>query len=92
MDLQNRLKDFIKTKKRTISSVAKAVDVSTATLHLWMNNKYEGTTTHKGDERKRLIVNDEPFSVLIIQALAPNLKGCCVVNGLVPRTLSMSFY
>ena len=42
MDLQSRLKDFIKTKKRTISSVAKAVDVSTATLHLWMNNKYEG--------------------------------------------------
>ena len=23
----------------------------------------------------------------IIQALAPNLIGCCVVNGLVPRTL-----
>ena len=30
------------------------------------------------------------FLVLIIQALAPNLKGCCVVNGLVPRTLFMS--
>ena len=36
---QSRLKDFIKTKKRTISSVEKAVDVSTATLHLWMNKK-----------------------------------------------------
>lgn len=29
---------------------------------------------------------------LIIQALAPCIAGCCAVNGLVPRTLSMSFY
>ena len=27
----------------------------------------------------------------IIQALAPNLKGCCVVNGLVPRTLFIGY-
>ena len=59
MDLQNRLKDFIKTKKRTISSVAKAVDVSTATLHLWMNNKYEGNIKKINDAVARFLEIEE---------------------------------
>ena len=59
MDLQNRLKDFIKTKKRTISSVAKAVDVSTATLHLWMNNKYEGNIKKVNDAVARFLEIEE---------------------------------
>ena len=59
MDLQNRLKDYIKTKKRTISSVAKAVDVSTATLHLWMNNKYEGNIKKINDAVARFLEIEE---------------------------------
>jgi hypothetical protein len=42
MDLRNRLKNLLKNKKRTLSSIAKAIDFSSATLHLWLNNKYEG--------------------------------------------------
>lgn len=59
MDLQSRLKDFIKTKKRTISSVAKAMDISTATLHLWMNNKYEGNVKKINDAVARFLEIEE---------------------------------
>lgn len=42
MNLQDRLKTLLKNKKRSISAVAKAVNFSTATIHLWLNHKYEG--------------------------------------------------
>ena len=42
MTLIKELKDYLKVKNYTLSKVAKAVNLSNATLHLWMNNNYKG--------------------------------------------------
>ena len=39
---QKRFKELIESKECTISGVARSLDVSPASLHLWMNNKYKG--------------------------------------------------
>ncbi len=42
MNLRIKLKELIKEKKYSISYVARAINVSTATLHLWLNDNYKG--------------------------------------------------
>ena len=42
MDLKTQLKNLIKEKNYSISYVARAINVSTATLHLWINDNYKG--------------------------------------------------
>jgi len=42
MSLVEELKELIKTKKYTLAYVAKAINVSNATLHLWLKNDYKG--------------------------------------------------
>src|SRR5574344_1514379 len=42
MALIEDLKKIIKEKKYSNSFVAKALNISPATLHLWLNNKYTG--------------------------------------------------
>ena len=42
MTLIEELKEYLKVKNYTLSRVAKAVNLSNATLHLWMNNNYKG--------------------------------------------------
>ena len=59
MNLPSRLKELLKNKKRTIASIAKAIDVSTTTLHLWMNNKYEGNVKKINDAVSRYLEIEE---------------------------------
>ena len=42
MTLVEELKELLKKKKYAVSYAAKAINVSNATLHLWMNNNYKG--------------------------------------------------
>lgn len=42
MTLIEELKELLKKKKYAVSYAAKAINVSNATLHLWMNNNYKG--------------------------------------------------
>ena len=42
MSLVEELKELIKNKKYTLAYVAKAINVSNATLHLWLKNDYKG--------------------------------------------------
>ena len=42
MSLVEELKELIKNKKYTLAYVAKAINVSNATLHLWLNENYKG--------------------------------------------------
>lgn len=42
MALVEDLKILLKKKNYSVTSVAKAVNLSNATLHLWMNNNYKG--------------------------------------------------
>jgi len=42
MSLVQELKQLLKTKNYTVAYVAKAINVSNATLHLWLNNNYKG--------------------------------------------------
>ena len=42
MALVEDLKTLLKKKNYSVTSVAKAVNLSNATLHLWMNNNYKG--------------------------------------------------
>lgn len=42
MTLVEELKELLKKKKYSVSYAAKAINVSNATLHLWMNNNYKG--------------------------------------------------
>ena len=42
MNLIEELKALIKNKKYTMSYVAKAINISNAALHLWLNNNYKG--------------------------------------------------
>ena len=42
MNLVEELKALIKNKKYTMSYVAKAINISNAALHLWLNNNYKG--------------------------------------------------
>ena len=43
------LKKLLKIKKYTVAYVAKAINVSNATLHLWMNNNYKGNVKKIND-------------------------------------------
>lgn len=43
------LKNLLKIKKYTVAYVAKAINVSNATLHLWMNNNYKGNVKKVND-------------------------------------------
>jgi DNA transposition AAA+ family ATPase len=49
MALVDELKKVIKEKKYTVSYVAKAINVSPATLHLWLNDKYSGNVKKVND-------------------------------------------
>lgn len=42
MDLQKELKLWQKTKKYSLAHIARALNISSATLHLWMNGNYTG--------------------------------------------------
>ena len=42
MALVDDLKNLIKVKKYSLTYVAKAINVSVATLHLWLNGNYKG--------------------------------------------------
>ena len=42
MTLIEELKELLKKKKYAVSYAARAINVSNATLHLWMNNNYKG--------------------------------------------------
>ena len=42
MTLQERFKKMLELKQCTISSAARSIDLSAATLHLWLNKKYKG--------------------------------------------------
>jgi transcriptional regulator with XRE-family HTH domain len=42
MSLVEELKELLKKKKYAISYAAKAINVSNATLLLWINNNYKG--------------------------------------------------
>ncbi|MFI3301166.1 MAG: AAA family ATPase [Candidatus Gastranaerophilales bacterium] len=42
MDLKENLKNLLKQKKYAVSYVAKAINVSNATLHLWLKGDYKG--------------------------------------------------
>ena len=42
MALVEDLKILLKKKNYSVTSVAKAINLSNATLHLWMNNNYKG--------------------------------------------------
>ena len=42
MTIIEELKEYLKEKKYPLSKVAKAVNMSNATLHLWINNNYKG--------------------------------------------------
>ena len=55
MTLIEELKEYLKVKNYTLSRVAKAVNLSNATLHLWMNNNY------KGNVKKWLVVMIKPL-------------------------------
>ena len=59
MSLQDRLKDLLKDKKRSITAVAKAVGFSTATIHLWLNGKYEGNIQKIEDAITRYLEIEE---------------------------------
>jgi len=43
MSLIVELKELLKNKKYTVAYAAKAINVSNATLHLWMNSNYKPT-------------------------------------------------
>ena len=43
MSLVEELKELLKKKKYAVSYAAKAINVSNATLHLWINNNYKVT-------------------------------------------------
>ena len=45
MALVEDLKILLKKKNYSVTSVAKAINLSNATLHLWMNNNYKGNVT-----------------------------------------------
>lgn len=49
MTLVEELKELLKKKKYAVSYVAKAINVSNATLHLWMNNNYKGNVKKIND-------------------------------------------
>lgn len=49
MTLIEDLKQLIKRKNYSVSYVAKAINVSNATLHLWMNNNYKGNVKKVDD-------------------------------------------
>jgi len=55
MSLTEELKDLLNTKKHTITSVAKAINVSNATLHLWLNNNYKGNVKKIDDAVKNFL-------------------------------------
>jgi len=42
MSIIENLKELLKKKKYTVAYAAKAINVSNATLHLWMNSNYNG--------------------------------------------------
>lgn len=42
MDLRKELKQLQKEKKYSLSHIARALNISSATLHLWVNNNYSG--------------------------------------------------
>ena len=45
MDLQKELKLWQKTKKYSLAHIARALNISSATLHLWMNGNYTGNNS-----------------------------------------------
>jgi len=55
MTLKEDLKTLLNTKKHTITSVAKAINVSNATLHLWLNDNYKGNVKKVDDAVKNFL-------------------------------------
>ena len=50
MQLVKELKNLLKEKHYSIANAAKAMDISSKTLHLWMNDKYKGNTQKENNE------------------------------------------
>ena len=42
MELKEQLKNLIKEKKYSVYYVAREINVSDATLHIWLNDNYKG--------------------------------------------------
>ena len=55
MQLVNELKDLLKEKQYSIANAAKAMDISSTTLHLWMNKKYKGNVQKVEDSVKHFL-------------------------------------
>lgn len=55
MSLITELKDLLETKGYTLSFAAKAMNMSIATLHLWMNENYKGNVSKINDAVSRFI-------------------------------------
>ena len=55
MQLVNELKDLLKEKQYSIANAAKAMDISSTTLHLWMNKKYKGNIQKVEDSVKHFL-------------------------------------
>src|SRR5574344_261647 len=59
MDLVQELKDLLKKKKYTIAGVAKSINVSNATLHLWLKGTYNGNVEKIDEAIKNFIEIDK---------------------------------
>ena len=59
MTLIEELKEYLKVKNYTLSRVAKAVNLSNATLHLWMNNNYKGNVKKIEDAISKFLEIDK---------------------------------
>ncbi len=55
MQLVKELKNLLKEKHYSIANAAKAMDISSTTLHLWMNDKYKGNTQKVEDSVKHFL-------------------------------------
>src|SRR5574344_913733 len=59
MDLVQELKDLLKKKKYTIAGVAKSINISNATLHLWLKGTYNGNVDKIAEAIKNFIEIDK---------------------------------
>ena len=59
MTLIEELKEYLKVKNYTLSRVAKAINLSNATLHLWMNNNYKGNVKKIEDAISKFLEIDK---------------------------------
>ena len=71
MTLIEELKELLKKKKYAVSYAAKAINVSNATLHLWMNNNY------KGNVKK---IDDAVANFIEIEKLREELNSNIIEN------------